>query len=764
MQQTQNEQLILSRWIQLKLVVVLLVIIGIGGGIGLTLDNMVISEQESIFNRQQALQARLAATALSDRISSIVGTAQAISQYSINDYIQTRGSDESLQELFKVKQNSIDSLIYISLMKAPAEETLGSPTPTPRLLQARNQAALWAGKYYATVSGMHEGFITPRPLLNGKIRMAGMLVPVWIDKKFHGVLTLIIDLGLLADKYMSPLQIGEYGSGFIVDGTGTVLFDQEKEIIGKNIFNLHKDFPQLIKLDSKMLHEESGTGEYVFFTIRGGEKVRKLLAWDTVRLGDMKLIVAISAPESDATKTLNSVRTARIAMIAFMGFTIFVVLFFFYYYKSKQVLISQNEELRRKDRLFEAISMNVPGVIYKSDPLPPYTMDYISPKISKLTGYPHKEFVQGGMSRFIDLIHPADRGMVKSAVDKAIAANESFAVEYRLLKSDGGSCWVYERGKKLADENSIVGFIVDTTERKKEIEALHAAEEKYRLIVNNAPLGIYQTSPDGTFQNANPQMASYYGYSSPEDLIREISDISTQCYVSTDTRKRLTTILKEFGRASSFEAEHCRRDGSTFWAAETVNAVKDEDGNVIRYDGFMVDVSERKEHEETMRRLAMYDSLTGLPNRILFDDRIKQAISHANRTGLMVAILYADLDNFKPINDELGHVAGDTVLKEVAGRFSDCLRTSDTVSRIGGDEFIFILQDIGSKNEIEVVAQRIIDTMRSPFYLAEKVYRIGVSIGISIYPENSSEKEVLVRVADEAMYRAKTDGKNKYSY
>ncbi len=108
---------------------------------------------------------------------------------------------------------------------------------------------------------------------------------------------------------------------------------------------------------------------------------------------------------------------------------------------------------------------------------------------------------------------------------------------------------------------------------------------------------------------------------------------------------------------------------------------------------------------------------------------------------MKVAILYADLDNFKQVNDELGHMAGDTVLKEVAGRFSDCLRTSDTLSRIGGDEFIFILQDVGTRTEIEVVAQRIIDSMRAPFYVGEKVYRIGVSIGISIFPDNGEEKK-----------------------
>ncbi|WP_320172427.1 diguanylate cyclase domain-containing protein [Maridesulfovibrio sp.] len=764
MLQTKSEQFFLNRWIPLKLLLALLLILGIGGGVGLTLDNMVIRDQEKTYNQQQALQTSLAAVALSERLHNIAATSKAMARYALKCFLQGQISEESIHKLFKIQQKGIESIAYIGLYSSPSAAIINSDPSTPVSIQAGRQAAKWTGKYFSALSGMPEGFLTPKPVITGDLRLGGMLVPIWSEKEFLGVLTVIIDFGQLADKYMNPLRIGKFGSGFIVDGAGMVLFDQEKEILGQNIFSLHKNFPNLIKLDSRMLNDRSGTGEYEFYTRRGGSKVRKLIAWNTVEMGELKLVVAVSAPESEATETMTSIRTARIAMVAFMGFTIFGVIFFFYYYRSKQILISQNKELKRKDDLFEAIAMNVPGIIYKSELTPPFTLDYISPKINRLTGYDQYDFIYGGRSRFNELIHPEDRHKVRTAIEAAVAEKKPFSVEYRILRNDGKHRWVYERGNRLSDEDSIVGFIVDISERREEAQALHTAQEKYRQIVDNAPLGIYQSTPEGKFISVNPQMARYYGYSSPEDMIREIYDISSQCYVSTDTRKRLSTILKEFGRTANFEAEHRCRDGSSFWAAETINAVEDDAGNVIRYDGFMVDISERKGHEETMRRLAMYDSLTGLPNRVLFDDRIKQAISHAERSGMMIAVLYADLDNFKPVNDELGHIAGDTVLREVAGRFSDCLRTSDTVSRIGGDEFIFILQDIGSKNEIDVVAQRIIDTMRSPFYLAEKVYRLGVSIGISIYPDDSEEKEVLVRLADDAMYKAKAGGKNNFSY
>lgn len=764
MQNPEQEQLFLNKWLPFKLILALLVILGVGGATGITLDNLVISDQEKIFSQQQTLQTRLAATALSDRLDNILGTAQVISRYSLEDYLRGNRSDSSIKRLFKIKKNALESLLYISFSTDDGNERINSGITSPKAGIASRQARKWTEKYYSTLSGKPDGFITPRPVVYEDFRCAGLLMPLWIDNSFKGILTLVVDLGFLLDKYIAPMQIGTFGSGYAIDGSGTVLFDLEKEVIGKNIFELHKQFPDLIKLDSRMLHETSGKSEYTFYTIRGGDKVRKLMAWDSVRIGDLKLIIALSAPESDVSNTMSSVRTARFAMIAFMGFTIFGVIFFFYYYRSKQLLIFQNKELKRKDELFEAISANVPGAIYKCEQSQPYSMEFISPKISKISGYSEYDFLNGGRNRFNEIIHPEDRNRVKVTIEDAISKKKSFTVEYRIQHSSGSLRWVHERGKKLAEENSIVGFIVDITERRKETQALHSAEEKYRTIVENAPFGIYQSTPEGKFISANPQLAKYYGYTDEKDLTGEVSNISTQCYVSSDSRRRLITILNEFGYTENFEAEHRCRDGSSFWGAETVTAIKDEEGNIIRFDGFMLDISERKEHEETMRRLAMYDSLTGLPNRVLFDDRIKQAISHSKRTGMKVAVLYADLDNFKPVNDELGHIAGDAVLKEVAGRFSDCLRTSDTVSRIGGDEFIFILQDIGSETEVEVVAQRIIETMRAPFYLAEKVYRLGVSIGISTYPESGTEKEVLVRLADEAMYRAKASGKNSFSY
>lgn len=171
-----------------------------------------------------------------------------------------------------------------------------------------------------------------------------------------------------------------------------------------------------------------------------------------------------------------------------------------------------------------------------------------------------------------------------------------------------------------------------------------------------------------------------------------------------------------------------------------------------------------KQTNEQVTHLAHHDGLTGLPNRTLFYDRLNQAIARARRDKESVAVLFLDLDGFKKINDTLGHDIGDALLIETAKRIKSCVRESDTVARMGGDEFTAILCNVGTKNGKETVAQKILDAIRLPFELREQTCAVGVSIGIAVYPDSGSNCEELVKVADTAMYLAKDGGKNCYRF
>jgi len=172
------------------------------------------------------------------------------------------------------------------------------------------------------------------------------------------------------------------------------------------------------------------------------------------------------------------------------------------------------------------------------------------------------------------------------------------------------------------------------------------------------------------------------------------------------------------------------------------------------------DITEHKLTEERIQRVAHHDGLTGLPNQLLFNDRLSQAISLAKRDSRQFALLYLDLDKFKPVNDALGHSAGDELLKAVATRIRQLVRESDTVARIGGDEFTVILRDIARREEAETVARKIIAAVATPFQLGSQKHSVGIgtSIGIAIYPADGRDADALVKAADSAMYSAKQAG------
>ena len=204
-----------------------------------------------------------------------------------------------------------------------------------------------------------------------------------------------------------------------------------------------------------------------------------------------------------------------------------------------------------------------------------------------------------------------------------------------------------------------------------------------------------------------------------------------------------------------------RKDGSVFVAWESIVAVKDDRGNVRYYIGSFSDITDRVEAQRHILRLAHYDALTDLPNRVLFQDRLDRVVLHAARHGRLAALLFLDLDGFKLINDTMGHRAGDLLLKEVAERLGRCVRQADTIARLGGDEFTIILDEIGDPLDAAQVADKVIAVLAVPFVITGQEVTIGVSIGVSLFPEHGRAGEDLLKHADTAMYRVKAAGKGR---
>jgi len=315
------------------------------------------------------------------------------------------------------------------------------------------------------------------------------------------------------------------------------------------------------------------------------------------------------------------------------------------------------------------------------------------------------------------------------------------------------------------DEIGILAHTFNTmTDKLKEtLEGLRRSEEKFRNIYEHAVEGIYQAAIDGTLLNANPAMARLLGYVSPAELLAEVRDIG-RLYVHPDARAALVASLLEREAVLGTEIEVYRKDLTSIWISISARVVRDEAGRPRYSEGFVTDITERKRAEEHIRYLAQHDALTGLPNRVLFQDRIALAIVQARRENRHVAVLFIDLDRFKHINDSLGHQYGDRLLQAAARRLQHCLREGDSVARLGGDEFVIGLPRIEGSNDAALVAQKVIEALARPLVIDGQTLHVTGSIGISLYPTDGEDVEALMRTADTAMYSAKEKGRDNYQF
>lgn len=285
-------------------------------------------------------------------------------------------------------------------------------------------------------------------------------------------------------------------------------------------------------------------------------------------------------------------------------------------------------------------------------------------------------------------------------------------------------------------------------------------------------------------------------------LNAEVFDNSNEAMVITDRQNNIIAVNRSFTRLTGYEREEAigrnprilssgrhdaafyrsmwesiigdgywrgdiwdrRKDGSCYPKFLSITAIRDDAGAIVKFSAVFYDVSERKEMEAQLENLAHYDSLTGLPNRMLLHDRLEQAIATADRQRQHFALLFIDLDGFKPVNDAHGHAVGDEVLKMVGQRLSMVIRGMDTAARLGGDEFVVILTDIRNRENTERVAEKIIGELSLPYEVAGAALSVSASIGASLYPGDQQAAMDLLRTADEAMYQAKRDGKRRVKF
>ncbi|MBC8017982.1 MAG: diguanylate cyclase, partial [Verrucomicrobia bacterium] len=285
---------------------------------------------------------------------------------------------------------------------------------------------------------------------------------------------------------------------------------------------------------------------------------------------------------------------------------------------------------------------------------------------------------------------------------------------------------------------------------------------KLASAVEHSPISVMITDPTGTIEYVNPKFCQVSGYSPREVIGNNPRMLKGEAQPEQFYRNMWETILSKQEWHGEFHNRN--KDGSLVWELASISPVCDESGIITHFVGVKEDISELKRLQKELGQMAHSDELTGLPNRALFLDRLGQVMILAHRNHSRFALLFLDLDGFKTVNDSFGHQAGDELLQAVAHRLLAGVRESDTVARMGGDEFIIILNDLNHWEEPGIVARKLLETFATPFSIGKIVCLIGVSIGVSIYPDDAEDAQNLISCADLAMYEAKRAGKNNFRY
>lgn len=437
--------------------------------------------------------------------------------------------------------------------------------------------------------------------------------------------------------------------------------------------------------------------------------------------------------------------------------------------------IEASESLRDSEQRYRMLAESISDVIFSTDNK--LALNYVSPSVQAVLGYDAQWIFQNGWQSII--ANPQQLTGIYSLMDrvsKALNKPDQLAqlrsqVKTQLflfdsLRADGRKIPIELRVVLVWDEHGAFEGVLGVG---RDISQQRRAEKDLRMaatVFEHSTSAILITDPAGYIVQANEAFSRVSGY----EVAQVLDQLPNMLTVDEQQEAHLRYVLKQLHQHNTWEGEVWlkRRSGEHYPAWVGITAVLDDEGDLASYVCFFSDISERKASEQRIHRLAYYDALTHLPNRTLFQDRLHTALQTAQRQKSWVVLMFLDLDRFKPINDSLGHAAGDRMLKEMATRLLACVDEDDTVARMGGDEFTLLLQ-LRTSREVALnraihVAEQILASLVKPFVLEGREFFVTASIGIALSPQDGDELSQLMKNADTAMYHAKERGKNNFQF
>jgi diguanylate cyclase (GGDEF)-like protein/PAS domain S-box-containing protein len=428
-----------------------------------------------------------------------------------------------------------------------------------------------------------------------------------------------------------------------------------------------------------------------------------------------------------------------------------------------------NQEMRSEETVLtledkcRAIMEDMKESYYETDLDGNFT--FFNDALCRQLGYSREELMGMNYRIYIPPEHVKKQSKLNKQVYQTGNPNELFLMEQ--IRKDGKRIFTESSVFPLRNEKGeVVGFRGigrDVTERLQMEEALRRSEARYRAILEEIEEGYYEVDLSGNFTFVNDAACRQFGYSR-----QELMGMNYRIYVPKEDVKNVYKAWNKVYRTGeplkSFLFASIRKDGVQIFLENSISPLRNKEGKIIGFRSISRDITERKQFEQKLAEMATHDALTGLPNRILLSDRLMVGAALARRNGHRLAVLMLDLDRFKAVNDALGHSVGDELLKDVGQRLYSIMRKSDTISRIGGDEFVLVLPQISRMDDVTTFAQRILGAFEEPFVFGGHRLQVTTSIGIAVYPEDGTDMENLLKNADSAMYSAKEQGRGIYKY
>ncbi|MBW2674103.1 MAG: PAS domain S-box protein [Deltaproteobacteria bacterium] len=421
------------------------------------------------------------------------------------------------------------------------------------------------------------------------------------------------------------------------------------------------------------------------------------------------------------------------------------------------------ETLRQSEEKYRTIIESIQEGYFELDLDGNYT--FVNEVNCRFLGYTKEELVGMNTRRHTD--EETLKKLYQPYRELYLTGTPIKALEVESIRKDGAKV-IHETSVSLIrdSKDKPIGFrgvSRDITERKLMEETIRQSEERYRSIIEEMEEWYFETDLVGNILFFNDIFVNGLGYSR-----KKLAGVNFRNFVREED---IGTVYQTFHQVHetgeptrNFPYEFVRPDGSTTFIEFSIFPKRDSEGTILGFRGVGHDITERKRTEERIEYLATHDTLTDLPNRLMFSQLLNHAIQGARRYERQLAVLFIDLDRFKIINDTLGHEAGDQLLQEVAMRLRQALRAVDVFARLGGDEFVILIEEVGDSSQVATVAHNILSTVIQPLTIMDQECRVTASVGISIYPKDAEDEQSLMKTADIAMYFAKEEGKNNYQF